>query len=136
MRHAAYPENIAECLSHLEQAVKDSTTRASRSWAQVVATPPQEVNHVREIQQHNQERQIQERRERTKFEVTLTMQEVEPHVREQLVEQSHADITAKLQEVVNGQMKDNAPIIDGIQKLKSRDIRIHCNTSCNVLTNT
>ena len=128
-KHAAHPENILERLSRLEQAVKENTTRTTRSWAQVAATPPQEANPIREIQQCNQERQIQERRERAKFEVTLTMQETDLYTREQLAEQSHTDIMAKLQEVMHSQLKDNAPIIDGVQKLKSRDIRIHCNTS-------
>ena len=128
-KHAAHPENILERLSRLEQAVKESTKHTTRTWAQVTAAPPQEVNPIREIQQRNQERQIQERRERAKFEVTLTTQQADLYTREQLVEQSHADITARFQEVVNSQLKDNTPIIDGVQKLRSRDIRIHCNTS-------
>jgi hypothetical protein len=34
----------------------------------------------------------------------------------------------QLQEAANNQMENNAPTIEGIQKLKSKDIRIHYNT--------
>ena len=35
---------------------------------------------------------------------------------------------AKLQQTVKNQMKDNPIIIQDIQKLKSQDVRIHCDT--------
>ena len=41
---------------------------------------------------------------------------------------SHAEITTKLQQNVESQVKDNFPIIHGIEKLKSQSIRIHCST--------
>ena len=47
---------------------------------------------------------------------------------DELANQSHEEITAKLQQAVESQMKENPIIIHGIQKLKSQDIRIHCNT--------
>lgn len=49
--------------------------------------------------------------------------------KEQLAKQSHSEITAKLQYAVQSQVKNNIPAIYGIQKLKSHDIRIHCNTA-------
>jgi hypothetical protein len=49
-------------------------------------------------------------------------------MKDQLAQQTHEEITVKLQQTVKSQMKDNPIIIQGIQKLKSRDIRIHCDT--------
>jgi hypothetical protein len=71
---------------------------------------------------------MERRHERMKHEVTLTMQEATVDAKEQLAKHTHSEITAKLQEVVQSQGK-NGPIIHGIQKLKSHDIRIHCNTA-------
>ena len=48
-------------------------------------------------------------------------------MKEHIRQQSHAEITAKLQQNVESQIKDHFPIIRGIAKLKSQDIRIHCN---------
>jgi len=61
--------------------------------------------------------------------VTLAIQGADPHTKEQLTQQPHAEITAKLQEMVESQVKENTPTIQGIQKLKNQDIRINCNTA-------
>jgi hypothetical protein len=134
-QHTEHPKNIEERLDRIEKALKESMTRSPKSYAETAAaaaatTPEtQETHRAKEIQQRNQERKRQERRERAKFEVTLTTQEANANTKEQLAEQSHAAITAKLQETANSQLKDKTPNIKGIQKLKSHDIRIHCNTA-------
>ena len=74
------------------------------------------------------EHKVEQRREQTKFEVVLTTHGADPATKEQLAQQPHAEITAKLQRTVESQVKENCPTIHGIQKLKSQDIRIHCNT--------
>jgi hypothetical protein len=53
---------------------------------------------------------------------------VNPNTREQLTQQPHTEITTKLQQTVESQLRDNHPIIHRIEKLKSQDICIHCKT--------
>ena len=64
-----------------------------------------------------------------KLEVTLTMQKANLDTKEQLAKQFHSEITAKLQEAVQSQANNNCSTIHRIQKLKSYDICIHCNTA-------
>ena len=131
-QHATQTEDISEHFSRLERSLKEtilSTTRRTYAQATATAAVNPEPNHVREIQQRNLERKVQQRREQTKLEVTLAIQGADPHTKEQLTQQPHAEITAKLQEMVESQVKENTPTIQGIQKLKSQDIRIHCNTA-------
>ena len=130
-KHATQTEDIGEHFSRLERSLKETIlTTARRTYAQATATATATVpNHVREIQQRNLERKVQQRREQNKLEVTLTIQGADPHTKEQLIQQPHNEITAKLQEMVESQVKENTPTIQGIQKLKSQDIRIHCNTA-------
>ena len=92
----------------------------------MIATP--EPNHVREIQQRNLERKVQQRHEQNKLDVVLTMKGMDGDAKEKLTQHPHTEITTKLQQTVESQVKDNHPIIRGIQKLKSKDIRIHCKT--------
>jgi hypothetical protein len=96
-----------------------------------LAIAPQRTrdNRVREIQQRNQEHRTQRRRQDSKFEVVLTAQDADPAIKEKLQQQTHAEITAKLQQTVNCQVKENPPQIPGITKLtKSQDIRINLPT--------
>src|SRR5205814_176802 len=111
--------------------IKETIDRTdTRTYASVTGTPASEpqttrVNRVREIQQRNQERKEQRRREASKLEVVLTTQDADPAVKEKLQQQTHAEITAKLQQMVNSQVKENPPQIPGITKLaKSQDIRL------------
>src|SRR5438477_6807309 len=48
--------------------------------------------------------------------------------KEQIAQHTHSEITTKLQQNVESQVKDNFPTIKGIEKLKSKNIRILCNT--------
>ena len=50
-----------------------------------------------------------------------------PEMKKQIEQHSHAEITTKLQQNVESQVKDNFLIIHGIEKLKSQNIRIHYN---------
>jgi hypothetical protein len=74
------------------------------------------------------ERKVQRRREENKLNVILTAQNADPDTKEKLAQQSHAEIAVKLQQTIESQIKENPPTIPGIQKLKSKDIRIHCET--------
>ena len=125
--HTMHPEDIEERLSSLEKTIKE-TFASTKTWAQIAAAPTLEPDRVREIQHRNTQRKVQQRHERMKFEVTLTTHEANLDTKEQLAKQSHSEITAKLQEAVQRQA-NNGPTIHGIQKLKSHDIRIHCNTA-------
>ena len=100
---------------------------ARRTYAQATATP--EPNRIREIQQRNLERKVQQRHKQNKLDVILTMKGMDSDVKEKLTQHPHTEITTKLQQTVESQVKDNHPIIRGIEKLKSQDIRIHCNTA-------
>ena len=108
------------------QTLEETTGNATRTYASVTETPTSEANHVREIQRQNLERKVQRRREENKFNIILTAQNAEPDTKEKLAQQTHAEIAAKLQQTVENQIKENPPTIPGIQKLKSTDIRIHC----------
>jgi Zinc knuckle len=136
-QYKAPPAQMEEQLARLELSLKEAITTATtrRPYAHVVtttatatatATPTPDPDRVREIQRQNRERKEQQRREQAKFEVTLTTQE--PDTKEQLAQLSHTEITTKLQQTIESQMKDNCLTIHGIQKLKSKDIRLHCNT--------
>ena len=128
---------VGEYLNHLEQTLKETITNtvtqviketiattATRTYASMARTSTPETNRVRYIQQQNLERKVQRRREDNKLEVTLT---ADPATKEKLKQQTHAEITAKLQQTVNRQVKENPPTVPGIQKLnKSQDIRICC----------
>ena len=110
------------------QALQGTTGNATRTYASVAGTPIPEANHVNEIQRQNLERKVQRRREENKLNVILTAQNADPDTKEKLAQQSHAEIAAKLQQTMESQVKENPPTIPGIQKLKSKDIRIHCKT--------
>ena len=111
----------------LDKTIKETFTSTTKTWAQAAAAaPPPEADRVREIQQGNLQRKLQQRRERTKLEVTLTST-ANLDTKEQLAKELHSEITIKLQKAVSNQVK-NSPTIHGVQKLKSHDIRIHCNT--------
>jgi hypothetical protein len=110
------------------QALQGTTGNATISYASVVGTPSPETNRISEIQQQNLERKVQRRREENKLNVTLTAQNADLDTKEKLAQQSHAEIAAQLQQTVESQVKANPPTIPGIQKLKSKDIRIHCKT--------
>ena len=112
----------------ITQTLEGTTGNATRTYASVAETPTPEANRVREIQRQNLERKVQRRREENKCNIILTAQNVDPDTKEKLAQQSHAEIAAKLQQTVESQIKENPPTIPGIQKLKSKDIRIHCET--------
>jgi hypothetical protein len=118
----------------LEESLKETRTITdTRTYAQAASTTPPPsstpaINRTNEIQQRNLQRKVQQRRERNKLEVVLNTQEMDLDTKEQVEQHSHAEITAKLQQTVESQVKDNFPIIHGIEKLKSQNIRIHCNT--------
>jgi Zinc knuckle len=105
-----------------------ATATATPATPAAPAAPAPETNRVREIQQQNLERRVQRRKEQAKFELTLTTQDMDPDTKAQLTQQSHAEITTKLQQTIESQVETNCPTIYGIQKLKSQDIRIHCNS--------
>lgn len=55
------------------------------------------INHIREIQQRNQEQREQRRRANSKFEITLTTQDTDPATKEKLQQQIHAEIKYNIQ---------------------------------------
>ena len=91
-------------------------------------TLPSADNRTREIQQHNLQHKVQQHHEKNKLKIILTTQEMDPDMKKQIEQHSHAEIMAKLQQNMESQVKDNFPIIHGIKKLKSQNIRIHCST--------
>ena len=123
-------ETITATITHALEETTGNTTRTYASIAETPIPPPTPLanNRTQEIQHRNLQRKVQQRREQNKLEIVLTTQEMRADMKEHIKQQSHAEITAKLQQNVESQMKDNFPIIHGIAKLKSQDIRIHCNT--------
>jgi hypothetical protein len=57
----------------------------------------------------NLQRKVQQRRERNKLEVVLTTQGMDLDMKEEIEQESHREITAKLQQNVESQVKDNLP---------------------------
>ena len=90
--------------------------------------PPPTVNHIEETRQCNIQHKVQQHHEKNKLEVILSKTEMNPDTKKQMKQHCHAEITAKLQQNVKSQAKNNFPIIHRIEKLKSQNIRIHCNT--------
>jgi hypothetical protein len=123
MRSKTYADTAAT-RTHREPTPDQETSPNRRN----PHAPSPEDNHTREIQQRNFQRKVQQRHEKNKLEVVLTTQEMDPDTKKQIAQQSHAEITTKLQQNVESQMKNNPPIIQGIEKLKSQNIRIHSST--------
>ena len=130
-KQATHSDELKEHFTRLEKTLKETiTSTTTKTYAQAAAaaaTSSPERNRTNEIQQRNLERKVQKRREDAKLEITLIMQGMDPDMKEQFAQQSHSEITAKLQQTAESQLKDKHPIIQGIQKLKSQDIRIHYN---------
>ena len=124
-----HSDNIEKRFNRLEEMLKEVMAAiGTRTYAQAAAHPAPEADRVREIQQRNLDHKVEQRREQNKLEVTLTTQDADPTIKDQLAQQIHEEITAKLQQAVKSQMKDNPIIIQDVQKLKSQDIRIRCDT--------
>jgi hypothetical protein len=124
-RQATQSEELGEHFSRLEQTLKETiASTAAKTYAQVAAKPTIETNRTREIQQNNLERKVEKRREQA----ILTTHGANLDTKEQLAQETHREITAKLQRTMESQLKENRPAIYGVQKLKSQDIRIHCDT--------
>ena len=68
--------------------------------------------------------------ERAKREVILTLEAAEENTQEELLQASHATITAKCTKAVRENIpnQETAPTIKGVQKLKSGDIRVCCSS--------
>ena len=90
--------------------------------------PPTTANDAEEIRQHNLQHKAQQHHEKNKLEVILSTIDIDPDTKKQMEQQSHTEIMAKLQQNAKSQVKDNPPIIHRIEKPKSKNIRIHCNT--------
>ena len=129
-QHKSTLEEIGDRFNHLEKSLKEAiAATAPKTYAQAAAMPVQEIVRREEIQQRNLERKAQQQRDRAKFEVILTAQDASTDVKQQLAEQSYQEITAQLQQAAEAQLEKTAPTIHGVQKLKSQDVRIHCNTA-------
>jgi hypothetical protein len=125
---AIMKETIATTIKETVERI-DMKTYATVTETPAVVAQTTRINHIREIQQRNQEQREQRRRENNKFEVTLTTQDADPTTKEKLQQQTHAEITAKLQQMMDNQVKENPPQIHGIMKLtKSQDIHITYST--------
>ena len=128
---ATMTEEIEKRFNGLEKSLKDTIAAAvRRPYSQVASLPPpaSRTNSTEGIQQRNQERKEKQRREQNKLDVVLSTREMNSDTKEQIVQHTHTEITTKLQQNVESQVKDNPLNIKGIEKLKSKDIRIHCNT--------
>ena len=72
--------------------------------------------------------QIQQRMEKRRTQVTLTMESADTPLREEVNKASNEDITKQFQQTINQALTNDDCTIQGIQKLKSGDIRVHCST--------
>src|SRR5205814_5070090 len=103
--HENQLSHITKELSELKNLVMKSktyadaaATRTHRETTPNQETPPYrrnphapspEDNHIREIQQRNLQRKVQQRQEKNKLEIALTTQEMDPETKKQIEQQSH-----------------------------------------------
>ena len=123
---ATITEEIEKRFNGLEKSLKDTIAAAvKRPYSQVAALPPPPsgTNSTEGIQQRNQERKAKQRREQNKLDVVLSTREMNSDTKEQIVQQTHTEITTKLQQNVESQLKDNPLNIKGIEKLKSNEYK-------------
>ena len=61
--HATHSEEIEERLDRFEKIIKETMASTMKTWAQVAAAPAPEPDRIREIQERNLERKVQQRNE-------------------------------------------------------------------------
>jgi len=81
-----------------------------------------------EIQETNRKRAIARKQEKAKMEVTLTAAGAPDATRNTLNTATHEEIVSYCQKAINDTSNGPKLTVEGIQKLKSGDIRIRCAT--------
>jgi hypothetical protein len=128
---------ILEALHSLQSSMKElerkyetietKITEVPKTYAEIIkANPPlgrQVSQPLKSIQEENRLRLIERKQEKSKLEITLTT--ITPETRTTIGVATHEEITKKCQTTLPDHLK---PLLQGVQKLKSGDIRIKCDT--------
>ena len=119
-------ENMSRDLAAMREKIDKMETRSYADVTRPTGNQPfylrrAEVGHPHMEQQR---KATEQRRDKAKHEVTLTMDN-----KKAITEATHEEITKCCQYAVSKAQLDGSVIkIQGVQKLKSNDIRIHCDT--------
>ena len=107
------------------------TTRKPYAQAAKDGHDKQEASNerIKEIQHRNEKRKEERRKERAKLQITLTVENDTPETKTAIANETHENITQRCKQAIQNTIKDgSSPTIYGVQKLKSNDLRITCNT--------
>jgi len=121
--------HIIDKLSAMERAPKRGATYAEIAQLRREGEEGM-ARRVEEMRERNFQAREKRRAEAAKYEVTLTLEHADNSVKEQPAKATHEQIARQLQTAIETTIREESkPTIHGIQKLKSGDIRIKCNTT-------
>jgi len=124
--------HIMDKLAAMERTVKKQPTYSE--IAQLGLERQQETRKVQEIREKNMQARENRRLEAAKSEVILTLEHADDSVKMAASAASHEQIAQQLQSTIDevANQETRPPTIQGIQKLKSGDIKIKCSTPSEV----
>jgi hypothetical protein len=110
--------------------IKEAAMKPPKSWAAAVSSPP-ESNDKQAVQQRSKilQKREQERRERAKYEVTLTANDATEEVKWEMSTATEKTITAHCQKAIENAdafKTTSKPTLNGCKKLENNSIRLHC----------
>ena len=105
------------------------TKEGPRSWAQVAATPPLMDAKRSTIATEKKQQMEKARKERSQYEVTLTISDAPDTTNEILASTPHKDITERLQRIVDEAALPEKPKLQGVNKLGREMIRVQVRTT-------
>ena len=120
-------------ITEIKQALRESL-QVSKTWAQVArnssATPgPPNAPHTASHTPKKLQVQTEMRRERAQHQITLTAVSASGETKTLLAAATHEEITEHCQRAIRSSIGESLPPLRGIQRLKSNDIRIMCESS-------
>ena len=134
LQHMAKAENNdLDCIRKDIQLIKEKVSQTS-TWAEIVAkessTERQPPNQTRlaEIQERNRQQKADRRKEQAKYEVTLTAEKANEETKARITTETHEEITERCKLAVLTSELIKKPLLQAIQKLKSGDLRVRCDT--------
>ena len=119
--------NIMDKITAMER--KSRTELTYSQAVQIGLEHQQDTAKAQEIRQRNIQARQRQRTEAEKYEVTLTVEHANDTIKKSIAGATHEEIVRQLQATINRTTQiEPKPTIQGIQKLKSGDIRVKCST--------
>ena len=137
LKAAAKPiDTIEEKLNHIvdKLTAMDRAPKNAPTYAEIAQLRRENedgtAKRIQEIREMNLQAREKRRIEAAKYEVTLTLEHADSSVKELPAKATHEQIAKQLQTAIERTTEaEPKPTIQGIQKLKSGDIRIKCSTT-------